>query len=179
MYIDANIAFEYAILRFDCKRVDIQSQFAGYQIGDLIDHPDVVHPDDPDAGEEGDLFILCPFGLDHAVTIVGQQFSRVGAIGPVDRQSLSDGHEAKDVVTGNGFTAIGQGIDNTVAAFTEDDQLCIFSWHGLACNRLCEPMLNGRFDRFGRFQPVAQQVEFLKLLQVDVADGDLVKEVER
>ena len=57
--------------RFDGEARDIDTHIAADHIGDLVDNPNIIQPNDLKPGEEGDLFVLRPFGLDHAVPVIG------------------------------------------------------------------------------------------------------------
>src|SRR5262249_11377060 len=149
MYVYFYIAFEKPFLRLDGQRIDIELQLAGDQVGDLVDDPYVVHADDAYTGEKGYFFILCPFRFDDAVTVIGHQFGGIGAIGAMDSEALPDRYETEDVVAGYRLATIGKGINDAVAAFTEDDQLGILTRH-VGRGRFGLPVLYHRFGRFGR-----------------------------
>ena len=51
---------------------NIDFQFTGDEVGDLVHDSHIIHPHDFDTGEEGDFFILGPLSLDHPMAIIGQ-----------------------------------------------------------------------------------------------------------
>ena len=89
---------------------DIDLQFAGDQVGDLVDDTHIVQSNDLQTGKERDFFVLGPFCFYHAVAVVGQQLRGIGTVGAVDGESLAGGYKTKYVIAGNGLAAIGQGV---------------------------------------------------------------------
>jgi hypothetical protein len=160
--IESDISMKYAILGFHGKGVDVDAQFSTDQVGDLMDDTDIVDTGDLEAGEEGNFLVFGPFGLYHAMTKISHESGRIRAIGAVDDKAFAGGHETKDIIARDGFAAIGQVVHYLVAAFAEDDQLCVLLWLGSRRFRIW-PWDRFDLDWFGRFKSVAMQFEFLKI----------------
>src|SRR5262245_14843572 len=71
MYEHLDKALEQPFPGLDRKGGYIDLELTGDDIGDLMDNAHIIHPNDPDPGEEGDLAVLDPFGLYHTVAVVG------------------------------------------------------------------------------------------------------------
>src|SRR5882672_11912323 len=123
MDIDLNIAFEQSFLRLDGHGADVDPQFPGDEVGDLIDDAYIVHAYDADTREKGYLFIFSPFGLYDPVSIAGHQSGCIGTIGAMNGKSFAHGYKPEYIISRNGLTAVGKGVHNAVAAFPKDDQL--------------------------------------------------------
>ncbi len=131
VHIHSHIAVEETFFGFDGHGGDIDPQFTGDEVGDLMDHAHIIEAYDLETSEEGDLFVLRPFCFYDTMAIIAEQLGGIGTIGAVDGKAFARGYKTEYVITRNGFAAIGERIDDLVAAFSEDDELGIFA--GLRC----------------------------------------------
>jgi len=156
MNIKLDITHKESLFGLDGNGRDIDLELAGDEVGDLADHSHVVDSNDLDTGKKRDLLVLGPFGLDHTMSVVRQQLGRVGTSGSVDGQSLSGSNKPENIVTRNRLAAVGQIINDLIAAFAKNDQLGILTGHQVMRYDLWPLRQRSCFDRLGGFDAVAR-----------------------